>query len=113
MKRRERLACEDAEYLILDATEQPIQRPKKGQKKYYSGKKKRHTVKTQYVVNSDGKIESVSPYEGKKHDFDIYKSQKKRDKFHGVPKKADSGYQGINKYDKKQKLLLKNPKKEN
>jgi len=39
--------------------EQPIQRPKKGQKKYYSGKKKRHTVKTQYVVGSDGKIKSV------------------------------------------------------
>ena len=58
-KKRE-ISCEDAEYLILDATEQPIQRPKKGQKKYYSGKKKRHTVKTQYVVNSDGKIESVS-----------------------------------------------------
>jgi hypothetical protein len=61
---------------------------------YYSGKKKCHTVKTQYVVNSDGKIESVSkPYEGKKHDFDIYKDQKNRDKFPGVPKKADSGYQ--------------------
>ena len=70
-KKRE-ISREDAEYLILDATEQPIQRPKKGQKKYYSGKKKRHTIKTQYVVNSDGKIESVSkPYEGKKHDFDI------------------------------------------
>ncbi len=44
-KKRE-ISSEDAEYLILDATEQPIQRPKKGQKKYYSGKKKRHTVKT-------------------------------------------------------------------
>jgi hypothetical protein len=29
----------------------------------------------QYVVGSDGKIKSVSkPYEGKKHDFDIYNS---------------------------------------
>ena len=44
-KKRE-ISSEDAEYLILDATEQPIQRPKKGQKKYYSGKKKRHTIKT-------------------------------------------------------------------
>jgi hypothetical protein len=52
-------------------------------------------------VGTDGKIESVSkPYEGKKHDFDIYKDQKNRDRFHGVPKKADSGYQGIKNYDK-------------
>ena len=38
-KKRE-ISLEDVESLILDATEQPIQRPKKGQKKYYSGKKK-------------------------------------------------------------------------
>jgi hypothetical protein len=35
LKKREKLAAA-AEYLILDATEQPIQRPKKGQKKYYN-----------------------------------------------------------------------------
>jgi len=110
-KKRE-ISREDAEYLIIDATEQPIQRPTKGQKKYYSGKKKRHTVKTQYVVGSDGKIESVSkPYEGKKHDFDIYKDQKNRDRFHGVPKKADSGYQGIKNYDKDAEIPFKKPKK--
>jgi len=110
-KKRE-ISREDAEYLIIDATEQPIQRPTKGQKKYYSGKKKRHTVKTQYVVGSDGKIESVSkPYEGKKHDFDIYKDQKNRDRFPGVPKKADSGYQGIKNYDKGAEIPFKKPKK--
>jgi hypothetical protein len=27
------------EYIVVDATESPIQRPKKGQKEYYSGKK--------------------------------------------------------------------------
>ena len=27
------------EYIIVDVTESPIQRPKKGQKEYYSGKK--------------------------------------------------------------------------
>jgi hypothetical protein len=37
------------EQLIIDATEQPIQRPKnrKKQKKCYSGKKKTHTLKKQ------------------------------------------------------------------
>jgi hypothetical protein len=28
------------EYIVVDATESPIQRPKKGQKEYYSGKKR-------------------------------------------------------------------------
>ena len=27
------------EYIVIDVTESPIQRPKKGQKEYYSGKK--------------------------------------------------------------------------
>jgi hypothetical protein len=27
------------QYIVVDATESPIQRPKKGQKEYYSGKK--------------------------------------------------------------------------
>jgi Helix-turn-helix of DDE superfamily endonuclease len=37
----------EVEQLFFDATEQPIQRPhQKGQqKRYYSGKKKRHTIK--------------------------------------------------------------------
>ncbi|MDR3019699.1 MAG: transposase family protein [Treponema sp.] len=32
-------ASDDIEYIIIDVTESPIQRPKKGQKEYYSGKK--------------------------------------------------------------------------
>ena len=66
------ISSADVEYLILDATEQPAQRPKKGQKKYYSGKKKRHTLKTQYVVGPDGGIYAVSrTYPGSAHDFTI------------------------------------------
>ena len=43
---------------FIDSTEQEIQRPKdkRKRKNYYSGKKKRHTVKTQYLVNKEGKI---------------------------------------------------------
>jgi hypothetical protein len=36
------------------------------------------------------KLNQFQPYEGKKHDFDIYKDQKNRDRFPGVPKKADA-----------------------
>ncbi len=46
--------------LFVDATEQPINRPKRGQKKWYSGKKKRHTIKHQMIVSKDGKIKGIS-----------------------------------------------------
>lgn len=36
-----------------DGTERPIQRPTKGQKTYYSGKKKTHTVKNNVLANED------------------------------------------------------------
>ena len=67
---------EDAEYLIIDAGGRPVRRPKKGRKKYYSGKKKKHTLKTRYFVGPDGMIYAVSDtYPGKTHDFRIYKEQ--------------------------------------
>jgi len=37
IKKNRVMSGADVEYLISDATEQPAQRPKKGQKKYYSG----------------------------------------------------------------------------
>lgn len=36
-----------------DGTERPIQRPTEGQKTYYSGKKKTHTVKNNVLANED------------------------------------------------------------
>ena len=43
---------------FIDSTEQQIPRPvdKRKRKAYYSGKKKRHTVKTQLMVNNHGLI---------------------------------------------------------
>jgi hypothetical protein len=44
---------------FIDSSEQEIPRPKNKRRKrksYYSGKKKKHTVKTQYMVNSEGLI---------------------------------------------------------
>ncbi len=43
------------ETILIDATESPIQPSKKRQKRYYSGKKKRHTLKTQLVVDKKTK----------------------------------------------------------
>jgi hypothetical protein len=49
-ERRVALDPEDIRELFFDATERPTRRPAKGQRDYYSGKKKRHTIKTQVVV---------------------------------------------------------------
>jgi hypothetical protein len=49
-ERRVRLDPEDIRELFFDATERPTRRPGVGQREYYSGKKKRHTIKTQVVV---------------------------------------------------------------
>jgi DDE superfamily endonuclease/Helix-turn-helix of DDE superfamily endonuclease len=49
-ERRVKLDPEDIRELFFDATERPTRRPGVGQREYYSGKKKRHTIKTQVVV---------------------------------------------------------------
>ncbi len=49
-ERRVRLDPEDVRELFFDATERPTRRPQKGQREFYSGKKKRHTIKNQVVT---------------------------------------------------------------
>jgi hypothetical protein len=51
---------------FIGATEQEIPRPKnkKKRKTHYSGKKKKHTVKTQLTVNKTGLIVYKSPHGG-------------------------------------------------
>jgi hypothetical protein len=81
--------------VVADATETQIQRPKKDQKVYYSGKMKRHTVKTEAMIDlSNGQIVAVSDTTpGSVHDFAVHKKMKH------LPTKtlllADSGYQGV------------------
>ncbi len=49
-ERRIKLDPEDIRELFFDATERPTRRPEEGQREFYSGKKKRHTVRNQVVV---------------------------------------------------------------
>jgi DDE superfamily endonuclease/Helix-turn-helix of DDE superfamily endonuclease len=49
-ERRIRLDPEEIRELFFDATERPTRRPTAGQRAYYSGKKKRHTLKNQVVT---------------------------------------------------------------
>jgi hypothetical protein len=82
---------------FLDATEQEIPRPhsKRKRKTHYSGKRKKHTVKTQLTVNKQGLIVHKSGHvKGSMHDYSLYK----RCHPHlprGVRLGLDLGYLGI------------------
>ncbi len=83
---------------FTDCTEQQIPRPavdRERRKMYYSGKKKRHTVKNQITVNNRGYIlHKVGYKKGRKHDYNVYKNN------HPItPKQVvnvfDLGYLGV------------------
>lgn len=68
------LTPEKGQLFFQDGTERPIQRPRDQgiQKTFYSGKKKRHCVKNNVLVNRLAKIVLLTPTcEGKKHDKKI------------------------------------------
>jgi hypothetical protein len=85
---------------FIDVTEQEIQRPKDKNKKrnYYSGKKKKHTVKTQYMVNKEGKILHKSRHhkKGRQHDYTVYKYEQPQTPSQ-VENVLDLGYLGCEK----------------
>jgi hypothetical protein len=49
-ERKAELSPEEVRELFSDSTERPVYRPARGQRRYYSGKKRRHTIKHQVVV---------------------------------------------------------------
>jgi hypothetical protein len=84
---------------FTDCTEQQIPRPKnkRKMKAYYSGKKKRYTVKTQLLVNNRGFIiHKTNHNRGCRHDYNMYKNN-----HHFTPKQVvnvfDLGYLGVEK----------------
>ena len=56
LPKKRTLSLQEVESLIVDATEQPIERPKRNQKSYYSWKKKCHTLKTEIRTIAEGRI---------------------------------------------------------
>lgn len=97
--------------LIADVSEQPTQRPQRKQKQSYSGKKKRHTLKTEIVIEASGKISRVSKSrKGKVHDFRIRKEEKPLPK--DSLKYGDSGYQGWQKLQSNVTIPFKKRKKQ-
>ena len=86
-----------SENRIIDATESRIDRPKKHHKKWYSGKKKMCTIKTQIEIGEETEfIYSIDFARGNVHDFKLWKQSKKdcpKNKFNI----ADLGYHGMDK----------------
>lgn len=92
--RRIKVSRTEAEALIIDCTEQPVQRPSRNQRCWYSGKKKRHTIKTEVIVTERGKFVSRSkPAPGRVSDITVRRRGPKLPE--GSRAHADSGYQGL------------------
>src|SRR5258705_2044571 len=109
---RKAVAASDRAFdvVLIDATETPIERPKK-QRRYYSGKKKRHTLKTQLVVEkSTRRILCIAHEKGRRHDFRLFKRSKVR--LHPETKAVvDSGYQGLQRVHANTAMPKKRSKK--
>ena len=83
---------------VVDSFEQPIRRPRYQRKRYYSGKKKRHTLKVQLAVDElTGKVIDVSgSVPGPRPDIKLLKESKVLEELPaGVGMMGDSGYQGM------------------
>ncbi len=86
-------------WALIDATEQPVQRSSdlQTQQAHYSGKKKRHTRKTQLIVSEYGQIRDVSrSTPGSPHDLNHFRQSGAASR---IPKDlttgGDAGYQGL------------------
>lgn len=106
---RDKLSPDEIRDLIIDATENQIERPKRDQKKYYSGKKKRHTLKTEIRVTKVGRIIHVSKtVPGTVHDFSLLEEGEEIPQ--GVHAIGDSGYEGLKNIHEDSEIPNKKPK---
>jgi hypothetical protein len=106
VKRSIRVSREEAEALIIDCTEQPIQRPTRKQQCWYSGKKKQHTIKTKIAITEKGRIVRASdPAPGRVHDLEVRRRGPPLPK--GSHAYMDSGYQGFQNDNPDTEILYK------
>jgi DDE superfamily endonuclease/Helix-turn-helix of DDE superfamily endonuclease len=98
-KKLPRLLAETPELaVIIDTFEQRVQRPKRQQRAYYSGKKKAHTVKSQVAVDEEtGRVADVAESRpGRWADLKVLKRSKLKPRLPaGVGALGDLAYVGI------------------
>ena len=100
----------EVDKIIVDSFETPIPRPSDNdrQKRIYSGKKKRHTLKTQIITDQQGTILDVnSGHRGPKADVKIWNETKLPDELQEKPKLGDKAYLGAKKPTTTPKKKLK------
>ena len=98
------------EMVVMDVMESQIERQKKRQKQFYSGKQREHTLKTQIVIQQKtGQIVCLVNGKGKTHDFKLFKNSGVK---FGTSIKvlADKGYQGIGKIHQLSETPIKKKK---
>lgn len=83
--------------LIVDSSEQPRERPSdhQQQKEYFSGKKKQHTFKNQFIILPEGKdiVDVAVGKKGPTSDISLFREQ--QEKFEKEQMfKGDKAYQG-------------------
>ena len=98
------------ETIVVDVTESPMERPRRGQRQFYSGKQKRHTFKSQLVIDlSTHQIICTAHGKGRRHDFHLWKAS--RVQLHPHTKGlGDRGYQGLVKLHANSQTPKKKPR---
>lgn len=91
---------ENIEHIVIDATERPYFRHQRRsqQRRYYSGKKRRHTVKNTVISDPAKRVLFIGKtVAGSRHDYPLLKEEFKPEKdwFRSVKVAVDLGYQGI------------------
>ena len=98
------------EIVVMDVTETPIERPKHHQRRFYSGKKKQHTLKCQVLMDRyTGQVICLYFGKGRQHDFKLFQASG----VHIHPETQslqDKGYQGIQNLHENSRLPIKKPK---
>lgn len=108
--RNEKWNPDEVDKIIVDSFETPIPRPSlnERQRRVYSGKKKRHTLKTQIITDQKGTILDInSGHRGPKSDVKIWNETEMPDALKEKPKLGDKAYLGA---DKPTQIPKKKPK---
>ena len=96
--------------VIVDVTETPIERPKRHQRAFYSGKHKCHTLKCQLVIDAATEQVICTFFgTGRRHDFKLFNASGVH--FHPLTESLqDKGYQGMQKLHVRCRLPKKKPR---
>lgn len=96
--------------VIVDVTETRIERPKRRQRAFYSGKQKGHTLKSQLVIDAHTQQVICTFFgKGRRHDFKLFKASGIH--FHpSTESLQDKGYQGMQKLHVHCRLPKKKPR---